>query len=70
MISGKRAKEIKQKAAEFPFFGAYERFMTDREKKFLQKIWIQASDRNGTLSRAAVLDRIARGVDPITGARK
>lgn len=66
-ISPERAQEIERQAAQWPFWGNVSRFMTREEEEQIQALWVAASETNRNLSRASILNRIARGLDPISG---
>lgn len=66
-IPAERAKELQHLASQWPHWGNLSKFMTEGEKQQIDALWSVASDLNGNLSRASIVARIARGVDPITG---
>lgn len=62
-----RAKELQHAASQWPYWGNLGRFMSTDEAAEIDRLWKQASETNGSLSRASIVNRIARGADPITG---
>ena len=53
-----RAREIISSQSAFPFWGNYQRFMTQAEIEYARRIWAAAP---GYFSFASVIHHIARG---------
>lgn len=62
-MTPERAKEIIAAA----HWGNTSAVMTQDERAQLDRMWLIASDRDGSLSRNSIIARIARGLDPVTG---
>lgn len=66
MLTQERAKEIHVKQAVYPYWGNYERFMTDAEKEHVTGLYIRA--RSGFISKASVIVHIMKGTNtPVFG---
>lgn len=59
-----RAKEIISSQVNWPHWGNYHRTMDYEEIHEITRLWNQAQ---GYTSFASIINRIARGVDPVTG---
>lgn len=60
-----RAQELRNLASQWPYWGNLSRFMTTDELAEVERLWTEASCVNGNLSRASIVGRLARGVDPV-----
>lgn len=57
MLTRIRAKEVVEKASEWPYWGAYSKFMTDDEKAHVQYIFMHCV--HGWITFAGIVRRIA-----------
>jgi hypothetical protein len=65
MLTRERAKALVTKASQFPNWGSYSKHMTQDELGYVNDLFLTI--RSGNISVAAIVGRIARGVDPETG---
>ena len=62
-----RAQTVIQLASQFPNWGNFQKFMTPAEIEQTRATWLAASEKDGSLSFASIVYRIAQDRDPITG---
>ena len=64
-MTPERARDVIQAQSQFPYWGNYSRFMTTDEHDECLEVFRTAP--SGNISVAAIVHRIANGLDPATG---